>query len=164
MQETLNQILFEIKDMKKDITELKQGQGRLESDVLSLKQGQERLESDVSGLKSDVSGLKTDVSGLKQGQGRLETDVSGLKTDVSGLKQGQGRLETKVDRIETKVDRLTTELRSNFKFTNDKLDEHRQVFDVVSDGLKGLKIDVEFLSSKSGVHDMEINNIKNKLK
>jgi chromosome segregation ATPase len=143
MQETLNQILFEIKDMKKDITELKQGQGRLESDVLSLKQGQERLESDVSGLKSDVSGLKT---------------------DVSGLKQGQGRLETKVDRIETKVDRLTTELRSNFKFTNDKLDEHRQVFDVVSDGLKGLKIDVGFLSSKSGIHDMEINNIKNKLK
>ncbi|KGT37251.1 hypothetical protein P9232_15650 [Weizmannia sp. CD-2023] len=136
MDEILKQILSELKDLK--------------SDVSSLKAGQDRLESDVSSLKNDVSGLKNDVSGLKN-------DVSGLKNDVSSLKAGQ-------ERIETKVDNLTLELRSNFKFTNDKLEEHKKVFTVVSNELKGVKGDIEFLSEKAGKHDTKINHILNMLR
>jgi chromosome segregation ATPase len=108
------------------------------------------LKSDVSGLKSDVSSLKSDVSGLK-------SDVSSLKSDVSSLKAGQ-------ERIETKVDNLALELRSNFKFTNDKLEEHKSIFTVVSNEIKGIKGDIEFLSGKSGKHDTEINHIMNMLR
>ena len=106
--------------------------------------------SELKDLKSDVSGLKNDVSSLKAGQDRLESDVSGLKA-------GQ-------ERIETKVDNLTLELRSNFKFTNDKLEEHKKVFTVVSNELKGVKGDIEFLSEKAGKHDTKINHILNMLR
>ncbi|APB36950.1 MULTISPECIES: hypothetical protein [Heyndrickxia] len=125
--------------LKQILSELKD----LKSDVSSLKAGQDRLESDVSSLKNDVSGLKN--------------DVSGLKNDVSSLKAGQ-------ERIETKVDNLTLELRSNFKFTNDKLEEHKKVFTVVSNELKGVKGDIEFLSEKAGKHDTKINHILNMLR
>ncbi|USK84964.1 hypothetical protein [Peribacillus asahii] len=67
-------------------------------------------------------------------------------------------------KIETKVDNLSSELNSNSKYTNDKLDEHRKVFGVVSDEMKGMKVDIEYLSSKTGKHDMEFNNIMNRLK
>ncbi|MBS4210108.1 hypothetical protein [Bacillus sp. FJAT-50079] len=113
--------------------------------------------SEIKGLREDVSVLKTDVSGLKEGQHRLETDVSGLKEDVSDLKSGQ-------ERIETKVDHLSSELRSNFKYTQDKLDEHRHIFEVVSNEIKGVKVDIEYLSSKTGRHDTELNNIINRLR
>jgi len=122
--------------LKQILSELKD----LKSDVSSLKAGQDRLESDVSSLKNDVSGLKNDVS-----------------NDVSSLKAGQ-------ERIETKVDNLTLELRSNFKFTNDKLEEHKKVFTVVSNELKGVKGDIEFLSEKAGKHDTKINHILNMLR
>ncbi|WP_276210449.1 hypothetical protein [Heyndrickxia coagulans] len=97
--------------------------------------------------------LKQILSELKD----LKSDVSGLKNDVSSLKAGQ-------ERIETKVDNLTLELRSNFKFTNDKLEEHKKVFTVVSNELKGVKGDIEFLSGKTGRHDTKINHILNMLR
>lgn len=115
------------------------------------------VKTDISDLKQDVTGLKQDVTGLKQDVTGLKQDVAGLKQDVTGLKQGQ-------ERIEIKVDNLSSELRSNFKYTNDKLNEHRKVFETVSDEIKGVKIDIEYLSSKTGKHDTELNNIINRLK
>ncbi|WP_243291337.1 hypothetical protein [Bacillus sp. FJAT-47783] len=112
------------------------------------------------GVEYNGGNLKTNIKRnqrLKQGMTDLKQDVSVLKQDVTGLKQGQGR-------IETKVDRLSSELRSHFKYTNDKLDNHREVFGIVSDELKSVKIDIEFLSSKTGRHDTELNNIMNKLR
>lgn len=96
--------------------------------------------------------ILSEIKGLKE-------DVSGLKEDVIGLKEGQGRIEIKVDNLETRIDSLSSELRSNFKYTNDKLDEQRKVFDVVSSEIKGVKIDIEYLSSKTGRHDTELNQI-----
>lgn len=136
MEEILKQILNEIKDLKADVS---------------------NLTTDLTGLKTDVSNLTTDLTGLKTDVSDLKTDVTNLKTDVLFLKEGQGR-------IETKVDSLSSELRSNFKYTIDKLDEHRKVFGVVSDELKGAKVDIEYLSSKTGRHDTELNQIMNKLR
>ncbi len=113
--------------------------------------------NEIKDLKADVSNLTTDLTGLKTDVADLKTDVTNLKTDVLFLKEGQGR-------IETKVDSLSSELRSNFKYTIDKLDEHRKVFGVVSDELKGAKVDIEYLSSKTGRHDTELNQIMNKLR
>ena len=108
------------------------------------------MEKTLKQILNEIKGLKEDVSELKG-------DVTGLKQDVSGLKDGQ-------ERIESKVDHLSSELRSNFKYTNEKLDEHRKVFGVISNEMKDVKIDVEYLSSKTGKHDMELNNILNKLR
>ncbi|WP_237563750.1 hypothetical protein [Halalkalibacter okhensis] len=54
---------------------------------------------------------------------QILNEIKGIKKDISNLKEGQ-------DRIETKVDSLSSELRSNFKYINDKLDEHYHVFEL----------------------------------
>ena len=115
------------------------------------------LKTDINDLKQDVTDIKDDVSVLKQDVTVLKDDVSVLKHDVIILKDGQ-------ERIETKVDNLSSELRSDFKYTNDKLDEHRNIFELVSDEIKSVKIDIEYLSSKTGKHDTELNNIIVKLR
>ncbi|MFJ8246744.1 hypothetical protein [Peribacillus asahii] len=108
------------------------------------------MEAILKQILSEIKDVKEDVTDLKK-------DVVGLKEDVTNVTEGQGR-------IETKVDNLSSELSSNFKYTNDKLDEHRKVFGVVSDEMKGVKVDIDYLSSKTGKHDTELNNIMNRLK
>ncbi|MFJ8267763.1 hypothetical protein [Peribacillus asahii] len=88
---------------------------------------------------------------------QILSEIKDVKEDVTNVTEGQGR-------IETKVDNLSSELSSHFKYTNDKLDEHRKVFGVVSDEMKGVKVDIDYLSSKTGKHDTELNNIMNRLK
>lgn len=104
-------------------------------------------------MKNDLSGVKDDVSNVR-------IELSDVKHDVTNLKQGQERIESKVGAVASKVDDLTSELRSNFKHTNEKLDEHRKVFEVVSGEIKGIKIDVDYLNSKMAKHDMELNRKK----
>src|SRR5690606_28485788 len=157
MEEALKLILNEIKDLKTDINDLKQDVTDIKDDVSVLKQDVTVLKDDVSVLKHDVTVLKDDVSVLKHDVTVLKDDVSVLKHDVIILKDGQ-------ERIETKVDNLSSELRSDFKYTNDKLDEHRNIFELVSDEIKSVKIDIEYLSSKTGKHDTELNNIIVKLR
>ena len=61
------------------------------------------------------------------------------------------------------MDHLTTGMRSNFKYTNNKMDEHRGLFETVSGEIKGLTVDIAYLSSKTGRHDMELNHLINRL-
>jgi len=81
------------------VEKMEQGQTVMQIDITELKQGQARLET-------KVTALQTDVEELKQGQARLETKVAGIETDVEELKQGQARLEIKVAGLETKVTNL----------------------------------------------------------
>ena len=94
----------------------------------------------------------------------MEEVLKQILNEMEGLKQGQERMESKVDALDTKVDSLSSELRSGFKYTHDKLDEHREVFEVVSGEIKGMKVDIEYLSSKTGKHDLELNHIMNKIR
>jgi chromosome segregation ATPase len=139
MEQILERILNELQALRSDVQDLKEGQKRLENDVTGLKEGQKRLENDVTGLK--------------EGQKRLETDVADLKRDVNDLKKGQERLETKMDHV-------TTEMRSHFKHIENILESHQKVFEVVSDEMKSMRIDIEYLSGKTGKHDTEIHNLK----
>lgn len=73
------------------------------------------------------------------------------------------KLETRMENMESKMDHLTTEMRSNFKYSNDKMDEHRGLFETISGEIKGLKVDIAYLSSKTGRHDMKLNNLFHRL-
>lgn len=115
------------------------------------------MEETLKQILTEIKGLKTDIADMKQDITDMKQDITGLKADVTALKEGQ-------ERIEVKVDNLSSELRSNFKYANGKLDEHRKVFDVVSGEIKGVKVDIEYLSSKTGKHDTELNNIINRLR
>lgn len=108
------------------------------------------MEEILNQILSEMKDLKQDMTVLKQ-------DITVLKQDITVLKEGQ-------ERIETKVDNLSSELRSNFKYTNDRLEDHCKVFGVVSDELKDVKVDIDYLSSKTGKHDTELNKIINRLR
>ncbi|WP_018664703.1 hypothetical protein [Heyndrickxia acidiproducens] len=171
MEEILRQILNELKEMrsnfsglKEDVGTLKEGQGRLENEVAGLKKDVVTLKEDTASLKEDVVTLKEDTASLKEDVVTLKEDTASLKENVTTLKEDTACLKNGQDRIETKVDHLTLELRSNFKFTNDKLEEHKKVFDVVAGEIKNAKVDIEFLSGKTGKHDTEINQILSKLR
>ena len=86
-----------------DVTELKEGQARLEA-------GQARLETDVAGLKEGQARLEARTERLEAGQARLETDVTSLKEGQARLEDSQARLETRMDRLETGQIRMSGQL------------------------------------------------------
>ena len=86
-----------------DVTELKEGQARLE-------EGQARLETDVAGLKEGQARLEEGQARLEARTDRLEAGQARLETDVTELKEGQARLETRMDRLETGQIRMSGQL------------------------------------------------------
>ena len=89
--------------VESDVTELKEGQARLEA-------GQARLETDVAGLKEGQARLEEGQARLEARTDRLEAGQARLETDVTELKEGQARLETRMDRLETGQIRMSGQL------------------------------------------------------
>lgn len=73
------------------------------------------------------------------------------------------RLDQVEENLSEKINNNATEFRSHFKHIENKLDQHEETFLVISDELKGTRIDIIHLSEKSGVHDTEINQIKKRI-
>ncbi|HHW35845.1 MAG TPA: hypothetical protein GXX18_00865 [Bacillales bacterium] len=90
------------------------------------------MEGILNQILQELKDVKQEVSEVKQGQGRLEAN--------------QDRFELNQERLESKVDSLISEMCSNFKYTNDRLDEHRKVFKVVASEITGVKIDIDYLN------------------
>ena len=106
----LDKVETDVTELKEGQARLEEGQARLETDVTELKEGQARLEE-------GQARLETRTERLEAGQARLETDVTALKegqarleTDVTELKEGQARLETRMDRLETGQIRMSGQL------------------------------------------------------
>ena len=98
MDQILNEILSEIKN-------LRQGQDELRSDVTELR-------SDVTGLKQGQDELRADVTGLKQGQDELRADVTGLKQLTQAIfEQTADLLEFRTETIE-KLDSMLASQKS----------------------------------------------------
>ena len=76
MMSMLEQLYIEVKSMKNDISDLKQGQTNMQSDIKDLKQGQ--------------TNMQNNIKDLKQGQARAEERLT--------------RIEAKVDTIDSKLD------------------------------------------------------------
>ncbi len=93
--------------LKQDVSGLKEDVGVLKQDVSDLKEDVGVLKQDVSGLKEDVGVLKQDVSGLKEDVGVLKQDVSGLKEDVGVLKQEVSVLKKDVGGLKEDVEKLS---------------------------------------------------------
>lgn len=83
MEEVLQQILAELK-------ELRQGQEALRADVTGLQEGQARLEKGQEALRADVTGLQ-------QGQEAQGQELKALCSDVARLDQGQQQLELRLE-------------------------------------------------------------------
>ncbi|MGG5255141.1 hypothetical protein ACQYAD_17060 [Neobacillus sp. SM06] len=122
------------------------------------------MEEILNQILHELKGVKQDLNGVKQDLNDVKQDLNGVKQDIKDLKQGQERLETRMakledgqGRLETKVDNLTLEWRSNFI-------DNKKVFNVASDEIKSIKVNIDYLGSKMGKHDMELNYIITRLK
>jgi outer membrane murein-binding lipoprotein Lpp len=109
VERLMEQILFELKEMRVDLNEVKQGQKQLESDIRELRAGQEQLESDVRELHL--------------GQQQLKSDVRTLQEAVAELQEGQVR-------VEQTIDKLSQSIIDNLAPYFDQITEH------IDDGMK----------------------------
>jgi exonuclease VII large subunit len=96
-------------------------------------------------FKEELQPIHERLARLEEGQLRLE--------------QNQQRLEERQQRLEEKLDNFIIETRSHFKKVEDELEQHRRMFNK----WKNIEIDIDYLSAKTGKHDIEINKLKKKL-
>jgi len=79
---------------------------------------------------------------------KLEHNQEQLAMNMNKLGTRMGNLEKNQSELEVKINNLGTELRSNFSYTNSKLDEHRQVFNIVSEKFKKVEMDIDAIMSR----------------
>lgn len=77
------------------------------NDVKEIKLEITGLKQDVAGVNQEITGLKQDVAGLKQGVAGVNQEITGLKQDVAGLKQEFVGLKQKVSGIEITLENET---------------------------------------------------------
>lgn len=87
---------------------------------------------------------------------QLEKSVEEIKGEVQELK-------VEVQGIKIEMAHNQTENRSHFRHLESKLDVQQNTFQVVAEEIKGTKLDLGYLSQKIGKHDMEINNLTQRL-
>lgn len=103
MEETLKQILSELKNMRIDINELKQGQQNLESGQKVLEVGQQHLEA---------------------GQKVLEVGQQNLEAGQKRLEAQQQTLEAGLDRVENGIQTLQENLVDSLGLYTEKIVQH----------------------------------------
>jgi len=72
METILREVLDEIRSVKSDVRELKEGQTRLETRFVGLEKAQAGLETRFAGLEQAQAGLQTRLGELAEGQARIE--------------------------------------------------------------------------------------------
>ena len=97
MEETLIQILSELKNMRIDINELKKGQQKLESGQRLLEVGQQKLEAGQKVLEVGQQNLEAGQRLLKVGQQKFEVGHKVLEVSQQNFEAGQKVLEAGLD-------------------------------------------------------------------
>ncbi|MGG1762168.1 hypothetical protein [Parageobacillus toebii] len=140
MERLMEQILFELKEMRVDLNEVKQGQKQLESDIRELRAGQKQLESDIHELRAGQEQLESDVRELHLGQQQLKSDVRTLQKAVAELQEGQVRVEQTIDKLSQSIidnlapyfDTITHHIDERYEEINEKLQRHDRMIETLS--------------------------------
>ena len=93
-QELLQQILVELKDLKKGQDSLEKGQASLNDKVESLAKGQASLNDKVESLAKGQASLEKGQASLENGQLSLNDKIDSIRKDMN----------TRFDKLETKVE------------------------------------------------------------
>ena len=112
MEETLKQILSELKNMRIDINELKQGQQNLESGQKVLEVGQQNLEAGQKRLEAQQQTLEAGLDRVENGIQNLQenlVDRLGLYTEkiVQHVDNKTEVLNKRVFKVESEIERLS---------------------------------------------------------
>lgn len=142
--------------LKEELQPVHERLGRLE-------EGQQRLEENQLRLEERQQRLEERQQRLEERQQRLEERQQRLEEQQQRLEEQQQRLEERQQRWEEKLDNFLIETRSHFKKIEEELGEHRRMFELLSNDWRNVKIDIDYLSAKTGKHDAEIHQIKKRL-
>ncbi|BDG45232.1 hypothetical protein [Saccharococcus caldoxylosilyticus] len=112
MERLMEQILFELKEMRVDLNEVKQSQKQLESDVRELRASQKQLESDVRTLQEAVAELQ-------EGQARVEQTIGKLSQSI-------------IDSLAPYFDQITQHIDERYEEIHDKLHQHERMIETLS--------------------------------
>ncbi|MBN1074775.1 hypothetical protein DVV91_10515 [Clostridium botulinum] len=79
MEQILNQILSELKGMKADIKELKEGQNRIENKVALVYDQTAKTCEDITSVHNKLDNLSKDIIVIESVAGKNMTDIANLK-------------------------------------------------------------------------------------
>lgn len=123
----------------------------------------DKLDDDIQLLGEEVSEIQKEVLGTNKEISNIRSEITDIKTDVNDMKTEVKDIKTDVSDIKEVVTNHAIENISHFKYIERKLDEQNNLFTVVESELKKVKIDIEYLSSKTGKHDVEIYNLNQRI-
>ena len=116
-----------VETLQQDVSELKEGQARLEKRQDRLEEGQARLEEGQARLEDGQARLEKRQARLEEGQARLEERQDRMEQDLSELKIGQQRMGGELSNLSgSQFQRHVTEIgrrlvRRNMGFQNVRL-------------------------------------------
>ena len=99
-----------VETLQQDVSELKEGQARLEKRQDRLEEGQSRLQEGQVQLEERQDRLEEGQSRLQEGQARLEERQDRLEEGQARLEEGQARLTADVSELKTGQQRMGGEL------------------------------------------------------
>ena len=132
MDEKLDIILLEIKDVKQEMGSVKQEIGNLKQEMGNLKQ-------EMTGLKQEMASLKQEMASLKQKMDDMEKETEAIKRNV---------ISTKLH-IENATDKNIQLIAENFIELTNKLNQAIPVAD------KNLAYEVKVNYLLERVHELE---------
>ncbi|MBM7605364.1 septation ring formation regulator EzrA [Metabacillus crassostreae] len=73
------------------------------------------------------------------------------------------KLENNQQHIITTIENHASEFRSHFVKIETELEQHREAFSIYAADVHKIRTDIDYLSSKTGIHDTKLNNIEKRL-
>ncbi|TXC85944.1 hypothetical protein FS935_19140 [Metabacillus litoralis] len=90
----------------------------------------------------------------------IEEKIESLSNDISELKKNISNLENNQQHLATTNENQSSEFRNHFIKLENTLEQQRESF---HKNINKLSIDIDYLSSKTGIHDTKLNNIEKRL-
>ena len=115
-------------------------------------ENQNSMKSEINDMKSDISSMKSDIGDMKSEISSMKSDIGGMKSEISSIKSD---MKNGFDAVTNRIDALSNGLGN--MVTNDIADE-------LSNQLKEIKDDIEFLTHKTTETEKDVYKIQNHLK
>ncbi|OXT16900.1 hypothetical protein B9K06_13020 [Bacillus sp. OG2] len=122
------------------------------------------MEKRLDGMDERFDGVDKRLDGVDKRFDAVDKRFDGVDKRFDAADERFDAVNKRLDTMDERFDNLTTEMRRHFKQIETKLDNHEKLYLVVSNELNAAKIDIEYLSKKTGVHDKEINQLKKTIK
>ena len=115
MEETLQQILFELKELKKsqavveetttqnrhDIVGLRTAHTDAERNQAVLEQGMTRINERLGGMQTDMADMRTDMADMRTDITDIRTDITDMRTDMTDMRTDITDMQTDITDMQT---------------------------------------------------------------